>query len=94
MGCTLATMMRVLTIGLVVVVILSCATVLITPDLVDDINGILHQRHSVRGHQLLAAPPAQLPPFLLATFHSFNPMIITLRLSTPQLLALLCVRLC
>jgi hypothetical protein len=87
-------MMRVLTIGLAVVVVLSCATVLITPDPGDDINGILHQHHSVKGHKLLAAPYAQLRPFALATFQSFNPLIPTLRSSTPRLLALVCVRLC
>ena len=93
-GCTLATMMRVLTIGLAVVVILSCATVLITPDPGDDFNGILHQHHSVKGHKLLAAPDAALRPFALATFQSFTPPIPTLRSSTPRLLALVCVRLC
>jgi len=93
-GCRLARMMRVVTIGLAVVVILSCATVLITPDPADDINGILHQDHSVRGHKLLTAPYAQLRPFALATFHSFNPLIPTLHSSTPSLLALVCVRLC
>ena len=89
--CTLATMMRVLTIALAVVVILSCATVLITPDNADNI--ILH-KHSVRGHKLLAAPPAQLRPFVLATFHSFTPLIHPPHSSTPPLLALVCVRLC
>ena len=93
-GCTLATMMRVLTIGLAVVVILSCATVLITPDSGDDINGILHPHHSVKGHRLLAATYAQLRPFALATFQSFNPLIPTLHSSTARLLALVCVRLC
>lgn len=93
-GCRLARMMRVVTIGLAVVVILSCATVLITPDPADDIHGILHHDHSVRGHKLLAAPYAQLRPFALATFHSFNPLIPTLHSSTPRLLALVCVRLC
>jgi hypothetical protein len=87
-------MLRVLTIGLAVVVISSCATVLITPDPGDDINGIQHQHHSVKGHKLLAAPYAQLRPFALATFHSFNPLIPTLHSSTPRLLALNCVRLC
>jgi hypothetical protein len=90
----LPTMMRVLTIGLAVVVILSCATVLITPDLADDINGILHRHHSVREHKLVATPPAHLRPFVLATFHSFNSLIPTLHSSTPRLLALVCVRLC
>jgi len=93
-GCTLRAMMRVLTIALAVVVILSCATVLITPDLADDINGVLHQHHSVRGHKLLAAPSAQLRRFVLATFRSLNPQIPTLPSSTSQLLALVCVRLC
>jgi len=93
-GCRLAAMMRVLTIGLAVVVILSCATALITPDPADDINGILHQHHSVGGHKLLAASSAQLRPFVLATFHSFNPLVPTLHSSTPRLLALVCVRLC
>ena len=93
-GCTLATMMRVLTIGLAVVVILSCATVLITPDSGDDINGILHPHHSVKGPKLLAATYAQLRPFVLATFQSFNPLIPTLHSSTARLLALVCVRLC
>jgi len=87
-------MMRVLTIGLAVVVILSCATVLITPNLADDINGIVHHHHSVKGHKLLAAPYAQLRPFALATFYSFNPLIHTLHSSTPRMLALVCVRLC
>jgi hypothetical protein len=87
-------MMHILTIGLAVGVILSCATVLITPDPADDINGILHQYHSVKGHKPLAAPSAQLRPFVLATFHSFNSPISTLHSSTPRLLALVCVRLC
>ena len=87
-------MMRVLTIGLAVVVILSCATVLITPDSGDDINGILHPHHSVKGPKLLAATYAQLRPFALATFQSFNPLIPTLHSSTARLLALVCVRLC
>jgi hypothetical protein len=93
-GCRLAEMMRILTIGVVVVVILSCATVLITPDSADDINGILHQHHSVRGHKPLAGPSAQLRPFVLATFHSFSSPIPALHSSTPRLLALVCVRLC
>ena len=87
-------MMRVLTIGLAVVVILSCATVLITPNLADDINGVLHQHHSVKGHRLFAASYAQLRPFALATFYSFKPLIETLHSNTPRLLALVCVRLC
>lgn len=82
-----------LTIALAVVVMLSCATVVITPDPVDDISGILHQ-HWVRGHKLLAAPPARLRRFVLATFRLLNPQIPTLRSSTSHLLALVCVRLC
>jgi len=46
-------MLRVLTIGLAVVVILSCVTALIRSDFADDIHGVLHQHHSVRGHKLL-----------------------------------------
>ena len=93
-GCRLPTMMRVLTIGLAVLVILSCVTVLITPDLTDDISGILHHHYSVKGHKLLPAPYAQLRPFALAVFYSFKPSIHTLHSSTPRLLALVCVRLC
>jgi len=87
-------MSRVLTIGLAVVVILSCVTVMITPDLADDINGVLHQHHSVRGHKLLAVAALPLRPLVVATFHSFNSVIPPLHASTPRLLALVCVRLC
>ena len=93
-GCTLRAMLRVLTIGLAVVVMLSCATVLITPDLGDDTSAVLHQHHSVRGHKLSAAPSVPLRPFALATFHSFNSLIPTLHSSTPRLRDLVCVRLC
>lgn len=92
--CRLPAMSRVLTIGLAVVVILSCMTVLITPDLADDINGVLHQHHSVRGHKLLAVAALPLRPLVVATFHSFNSVIPPLHASTPRLLALVCVRLC
>src|SRR5215831_15032975 len=92
--CRLPTMSRVLTIGLAVVVILSCVTVMITPDLADDINGVLHQHHSVRGHKLLAVAALPLRPLVVATFHSFNSVISPLHSSTPRLLALVCVRLC
>jgi hypothetical protein len=84
---------RVLTIALAVVVMLSCVIVVTTPDPVDDISGILHQR-SVRGHKLLAAPPAQLRRFVLTTFRSLNHQVPALRSNTSDLLALVCVRLC
>jgi hypothetical protein len=94
-GCTLARMARVLTIALAVVVILSCATVLITPDPTDNISGILNQ-HSVRGHKLLVAPAGggSLKPFVVAAFHLLGSPPPTLHSSTPHLLALVCVRLC
>ena len=87
-------MMRVLTIGVAVVMIVSCATVLITPDPLDDINGILHPHYSVKGHKLLAAALGELRPFVLATFHSFNTLSPALHSNSPRFLALVCVRLC
>lgn len=92
-GCILEAMLRMLTITLAVVVMLSCATVVMTPDPVDDISGILGQ-HSVRWDKLSATPPAQLGRFVLATFRSRNPQVPALRSSPSQLLALVCVRLC
>jgi hypothetical protein len=87
-------MMRVLIVGVAVVMIVSCATVLVTPDPLDDINGILHPHHSVKEHKLLAVPLGELRPFVLAAFHSFNPLSPVLHSNSPRLLALVCVLLC
>jgi len=86
--------MRVLTVGVALLMIVSCATVLVTPDPLDDINGILHPHHSVKVHKLLAVPLGELRPFVLAAFHSFNPLSPVLHSNSPRLLALVCVLLC
>jgi hypothetical protein len=87
-------MMRVLTVGVALLMIVSCATVLVTPDPLDDINGILHLHHSVKVHKLLAVPLGELRPFVLAAFRSFNPLSPVLHSNSPRFLALVCVRLC
>jgi len=93
MVATSFAMIRGARIALVVVVILSIAYVLITPDPTDDVNGILRPHRSAKA-QIVSLPLAQslipvVAPFLLPMRPSGAQ-----RLITSELLDLVCVFRC
>jgi hypothetical protein len=87
-------MMRGARVALVVVAIFSIAYVLISPDPTDDVTGILRPNHSPNAQKIVSVPLLQSPilavvPFLL----SMRP-IAAQRLTTVELLDLVCVCRC
>jgi hypothetical protein len=87
-------MMRGARVVLVVVAIFSIAYVLISPDPTDDVNGALRPNHSAKAQRIVILPLPQSPiiavvPFLL----SIRPSA-TQRLTTSELLDLVCVCRC
>jgi hypothetical protein len=62
-------MMRGARIALVVVVILSIAYVLITPDPTDDVDGVLRPHHTAKAQIVVSLPLAQSPILVVAPFH-------------------------
>lgn len=86
--------MRILTIGLAVILIVSCAAILITPDPTDDVDGIMLQHNPFHGHSFAVVVPALLAVFVLPTFPSFRAVIASPRSKTGNVLDVICVRLC
>jgi hypothetical protein len=87
-------MMRGARVALVVVAIFSIAYVLITPDLTDDVDGVVRPNHSAGAQKIisLALPQSSIltiVPFLLP----IRPSAIQ-RLATLELLDLVCVCRC
>jgi hypothetical protein len=87
-------MMRGVRVALVLVAILSITYVLITPDLTDDVDGVLRPNHSAKARGIVSLPLPQSPilvvdPFLLSMYPS-----ATQRLTTSELLDLVCVCRC
>ena len=84
--------MRTVKILFCVLLIASVATILITPDQNDDVPGVLH--HLAKVQQVTAVwaaiviPPAPLP------LQAFTPVVLARASDPPQLLTLICVRLC
>jgi hypothetical protein len=85
-------MLRILAIGLALVVVLSCAAVLISPDFCDDVDGAVH--HLVKKHKLVPASAVRLRPFVLDRVRSFTPLTSVVNSNIPDLLDLVCARLC
>jgi hypothetical protein len=85
-------MMRGARVALAVVAIFSIAYVLITPDLTDDVDGVLRPNHTAQTIVSLALPQSAIlvfVPFLLPIRPS-----ATQRLTTSELLDLVCVCRC
>jgi hypothetical protein len=84
-------MLRLAKVGLAILIVISVAGVLITPDSSDDVDGALQRRPLVKTVLVsVAALPAQVslpvvPPV---------PPVVLRRQAAPDLLVLVCVRLC
>jgi hypothetical protein len=87
-------MMRGARIALVVVVILSIAYVLITPDPTDDVDGILQQHHSAKAQRVVSLPLEESPILVVAPFYLPMRPSGAQRLITSDLLDLVCVCRC
>jgi hypothetical protein len=79
---------------LVVVVILSIAYVLITPDPTDDVDGVLRPHHTAKAQRVVSLPLVQSPILVVAPFHLPMRPSGAQRLITPDLLDLVCVCRC
>ena len=87
-------MMRGARVALVVVVIFSIAYVLISPDLTDDVNGVLRPNHPAKAQRLVGLSLPQSPILVIVTFLLSMPPGSTQRLITLELLDLVCVYRC
>jgi len=87
-------MMRLLQIVVVLVVVLSVAYVLITPDPTDDVDGILCPNHPLTVHSLIgvSGPQFQMLTMVLARLSTVP--TFSKRLTTSELLDLTCVCRC
>ena len=91
---SVSTMMRVASVVLVVVAVLSIAYVLISPDPTDDVDGVLRPHHSAKAQGIVSLPLPQSP--ILAVAPVLLPMrpMRAQRLITSELLDLVCVCRC
>ena len=91
---SVSTMMRVASVVLVVVAVLSIAYVLISPDPTDDVDGVLRPHHSAKAQRIVSLPLPQSP--ILAVAPVLLPMrpMGAQRLITSELLDLVCVCRC
>jgi hypothetical protein len=88
-------MMRGARIVLAVVVIFSIAYVLITPDLTDDVDGILRPNHQAKAQRLVSLSLSQLQVLVIVAFLLSIPSTRSAqRLTTSELLDLVCVCRC
>ena len=87
-------MIRGVRVALLVVVILSIAYVLITPDPTDDVDGILRPHHSAKAQRIVSLPLAQSPILVAASFLLPIRPSGAQRLATSELLDLVCVCRC
>jgi hypothetical protein len=60
-----ANMLRLAKVGLAIVIVVSVASILITPDPSDDVNGVLQQRHAVKAAVVAVSilPSSEAPRF-------------------------------
>ena len=75
---------------LALVVVFAVATILITPDPTDDVDGILRAHHALKSPSLGASVGVSLVVFPLAALAASYPPIPT----TPNLLRLICTCRC
>jgi hypothetical protein len=87
-------MMRGARVALVAVAIFSIAYVLITPDQTDDVDGILRLHHSANAQGIVSLPLPQSPIHVVVPFLLSKHPGATQRLSTSELLDLVCVSRC
>ena len=85
-------MIRGARIVLVAVVIFSIAYVLITPDLSDDVYGVLRPNHQAKAQRLVSLSLPQLQVLVIVAF--LLSMSSAQRLTTSELLDLVCVCRC
>jgi uncharacterized membrane protein len=85
-------MIRGARIVLVAVVIFAIAYVLITPDLTDDVDGVLRPNHQAKAQRLVILSLPQLQVLVIVVF--FLSMSSAQRLTTSELLDLVCVCRC
>ena len=81
-------------IALVVVVILSIAYVLITPDPTDDVDGVLRPHHTAKAQRVVSLPLVQSPILVVAPFYLPMRPSGAQRSITSDLLDLVCVCRC
>jgi hypothetical protein len=88
-------MIRGARIVLVAVVIFSIAYVLITPDLTDDVDGVLRPNNQAKAQRLVSLSLPQLQVLVIVAFLlSMSSRRSAPRLTTSQLLDLVCVCRC
>lgn len=87
-------MMRGTKVALLVVVIFSIAYVLITPDLTDDVDGVLRPNHQAKAQRLVSLSLPQPQILVIVAFLLSMPPNSAQRLTTSQLLDLVCVCRC
>lgn len=81
-------------IGLALLVIVAVATVLITPDPTDDVCGIVHGHTLLKLQRLAAVVGAYVTPTTSVIAASLTHPAFASDPATPDLLALVCTRLC
>ena len=84
-------MLRGVKIALVVVAIFSITYVLISPDPTDDVNGILRPNHTAKAQRIVSLPLPQSPILAVVLFLLPIRASATRRLTTTELLDLVCV---
>jgi hypothetical protein len=88
-------MMRGAKVVLVLVAILSITYVLITPDLADDVNGILQPNHTTaKAKRIVSVSLAKTPIAVVASLLLSMAHNATQRLSTSEVFDLICVCRC
>jgi hypothetical protein len=76
------------------VAILSITYVLITPDLTDDVDGILRPNHTAKAQRIVSLSLPKTPILVGVPFLLSMPQSVTQRLTISQLFDLICVCRC
>jgi hypothetical protein len=84
-------MLRLAKVGLAIVIVVSVASILITPDPSDDVNGVLQQRHAVKAAVVAVSI---LPSSAAPRFSIRHASVGAQRINRPNVLDLACVLLC
>ena len=87
-------MMRGARVALAVVVIFSIAYVLITPDPTDDVEGVLRPSDWAKAQRIVSLPLPLSPALVIVRFLSSIPPSAIQRLTTSELLDLVCICRC
>ena len=94
MVATSFAMIRGARVALVMVAIFSIAYVLITPDPTDDVDGVLILNHSAKAQRIVSLPLSQSPILVIVQSLLSTPRSAVQRLTTLELLDLVCVCRC